>query len=136
VKYRAIIFAILAVLLLLGAGYAQQTPPNSPQDIPQPVAAKAQPLKVIHREIPVYPQEARERRIMGTVVVEAVVDRQGNVTSARMINGLKLFEDSALTAIKGWKFAPTTPEGLQAEQKIKIQIDFRDTAPATGAAAK
>jgi protein TonB len=115
---------MLIVLLLLGAGYAQQTPANSPPDIPQAAAAKLQPPKVIHREPPVYPAEARARRIMGTVVVEAVVDRQGNVISARMVNGLKLFEDAAVTAIKAWKFAPGTLEGLPVEQKVRIKLTF------------
>ena len=135
-KYKTNVFAIVVVLLLVSAGYAQQAPANSPQDIPQAAAAKAPPLKVIHRDVPVYPQEAREKRIMGTVVVEAIVDRQGNVSSAKMITGLKIFEDAALTAIKGWKFASTTAEGLQAEQRIQIKLEFRDTTPPASAAAK
>jgi periplasmic protein TonB len=136
VKYRTSVFAMLMVLLLIGAGYAQQTPANSSPDIPQAVAAKAQPLKVIHREVPVYPPEAKSRRLMGTVVVEAVVDRQGNVVSAKMINGHKIFEDAALTAIKAWKFSPATLEGQPVEQKTRIQLNFLDTAPASSAAAK
>ncbi|HMF89116.1 MAG TPA: energy transducer TonB [Candidatus Angelobacter sp.] len=134
-RYRTNVFAMLMVLLLVSAGYAQQNQTN-PNPEKQKAAAEGSPLKVVLRVLPIYPQEAREKRIQGTVVVEAVVDRRGNVISARMINGHRIFEDAALTAIKAWRFAPATLEGLQAEQKTQIKINFLDTAPEPSAAAK
>jgi protein TonB len=136
VKYRTSVFVILTVLLLFSAAYAQQQPAK-PDSSSQPAASDdPQPPKVIHREAPVYPQEARARRIIGTVRVEAVVDKQGNVINPRVIQGHKIFWDAALGAVKGWKFKPATAQGQPVEQTVQIQLEFRDKAPALDAAAK
>jgi TonB family protein len=135
-NYKTNVLAILSVLLLVTAGYAQQNQTNPSPDMPKAVSDKTQPPKVVHREVPVYPAEAKAKRLMGDVVVEVVVDRQGNVSSARMTSGLKIFEDAALTAIKGWKFSPATLDGQPVEQKTQVQLKFRDGSPPTSAAAK
>jgi len=137
VKYKADVFAVLTVLLLLlGAGYAQQNQTNTNPDDQQVASEKAQPPKAVHRQMPIYPQEAKGKRLQATVVVEAVVDKQGNVSSARMISGLKIFEDASLTAIKAWKFSPATLEGHPVEQKTQIRFEFRDYNPEASAFAK
>jgi outer membrane biosynthesis protein TonB len=64
-----------AVVLLRGMMSAQnQTNPTSDSRKAAPV--DSQSLKVVHREIPVYPREAKAKGISGTVVVEAVVGKQ------------------------------------------------------------
>jgi TonB family protein len=135
-NYKTNVLAILSVLLLVTGGYAQQNQTNPSPDVPKVVSDNAQPPKAVHREPPIYPADAKAKRIMGDVVVEAVVDRQGNVSSARMISGVKLFEDAALTAIKAWRFSPATLDGQPVEQTIQVQIKFRDGSPPTSAAAK
>ena len=60
-KYKTNVFAMLTVLLLLGAGYAQsQTNPNPDN---QKAAAEDSQLKVVHRVPPIYPKEAKANQV-------------------------------------------------------------------------
>src|SRR5262249_13414647 len=89
-----------------------------------PADADLQPARVIHRVAPAYPPEAKDRRLYGTVVVEAIVDKQGNAVGASAISGPKVFWDSAVTAIKAFKFEPATLKGQPIEQKVQIRFDY------------
>jgi protein TonB len=135
-KRKTNVVAMLMVLLLVAAGHAQQEPTKPPSTGQQATSEDSQPPKVIHREAPIYPPEARARRMMGTVRVEAVIDKQGNVTSARVMQGHKIFRDAALEAIKGWRFKPATLQGQPVETTFQVQLEFRDWAPAADHAAK
>ena len=60
---------------------------------------------------PTYPPLAKAARITGSVVVEVLVDEQGNVSAARAISGHPLLKDAAVSAARGWKFKPTLLAG-------------------------
>jgi protein TonB len=116
-------------LLLMGttAMVAQQ----SLGDVARQTRTQETPdTRVIHREPPIYPAEAKAKGISGTVIVEVVIGRQGNVSSAKVIEGDKIFQEAALTAVKAWKFQPPTTQELPVE---RIIIRFE---PKSGAQAK
>jgi TonB family protein len=108
------------VLLLVGVIYPQQNQTNPALDSQKAESAQSQ-LKVMQREAPIYPPEAKAKGISGTVVIEAVIGKQGDVISARVIEGDKIFWDSALTAVKAFKFKPPTSQG---QEKTTIKINF------------
>lgn len=108
---------VMAVFLLLASGmFAQQTLGDAARDN-RKTSADLPGRKVVHREIPIYPRDAKG--IEGNVLLEAVIDKQGNVVSARVIEGDKTFRKSALAAIKAWKFDPAT-----AEETAQIKMRF------------
>ncbi len=116
------------VLFLLGLLFMGSTATVAQQSLGdvarQTRAQKNRDTWVIHREPPVYPQEAKAKGISGSVIVEAVVDRQGNVSSARFIEGDQIFKDAALAAVKAWKFQPPTSQGQPAERTTQIKMRF------------
>lgn len=58
---------------------------------------------------PDYTQAARDARVEGRVRVELIVDESGNVTSARVLNGLGYgLDEAALEAVKKMRFRPGT----------------------------
>lgn len=59
------------------------------------------------RVVPDYPQEAKEKRIGGSVVVELSTDEKGKVTSVRTISGPPELRRAAEEAAKRWEFTPT-----------------------------
>jgi len=122
VKYKTNVFAMLTVMLLLGAGYAQsQTNPN-PDD--QKAATEDSQPKVVHHVPPIYPPEAKANHVEGTVVVQVLVDKQGNVARTTIVSGPKVLADAAVTAIKAWKFEPATSQGRPVEKTAEIKVAF------------
>jgi TonB family protein len=69
---------------------------------------------------PVYPPLARDARIWGTVLVDAVIDEHGNVVQARVLSGHPLLIDAALKAVLQWKYEPTTLNG----QPVSVELQF------------
>ena len=75
---------------------------------------------------PVYPDEARSAEIEGTVVVDAVIDCSGKVTSARVLQGLGHgLDEAALTAIRKTEFEPAAGCRHMFQKSMKINYAFR-----------
>jgi len=90
-----------------------------------PVPGDLRPVRVIQRAEPLFPPEAKAKRMSGTVAVEAIVDKQGNLANARVVTGPKIFWDSALSAIKSCKFEPARLKDQPVEQTVRVRFDFR-----------
>jgi TonB family protein len=74
---------------------------------PQPTKGGVLQGYAIMRVEPAYPPVAKQQRVHGAVVVEVTVDECGNVMAARAIVGPAELRDAAVSAARGWKFAPT-----------------------------
>jgi len=87
-------------------------------DVKAPVA--------ITRIEPQYTELARKARIEGIVIIEAIIDRNGNVTDARVLKPLPLgLDQSALEAVKRWKFTPGTLNGQPVPVIYNLTVNFR-----------
>ena len=75
---------------------------------------------------PEYTELARKARVEGIVIIEAIIDQNGNVTDARILKGLPFgLEQSALDAVKRWKFVPGTLNGQPVPVFYDLTINFR-----------
>lgn len=61
---------------------------------------------VKHYVPPVYPELARHMNVKGTVRIEVVISAAGKVVSATAVGGHPVLAESAVMAVKGWKFLP------------------------------
>lgn len=68
--------------------------------------------------------EAMQARLQGTVVVAALVDEQGRVADARVVRSVPLLDESALTAVKQWEFAPALLNGEPVPVVVQLEIHF------------
>jgi TonB family protein len=66
--------------------------------------------KVLKQVAPVYSELARRANITGTVKVEVTIAPNGTVKSTKLVGGSPLLADSALEAVKGWKYEPASAE--------------------------
>jgi len=66
--------------------------------------------KVVKQVTPVYSEIARRANLSGTVKVEVTIAPNGAVKSAKLVGGHPLLADSALEAVKGWKYEPAATE--------------------------
>ena len=73
--------------------------------------------KAISLPKPTYPAIARQARATGTVVVQVLVDENGNVLTATALSGHPLLQAAAVAAARSAKFAPTKLSG----KPVKVQ---------------
>jgi len=66
--------------------------------------------KVVKQVAPVYSEIARRANISGTVKVEVIIAPNGTVKSTKLVVGSPLLADSALEAVKSWKYEPASAE--------------------------
>lgn len=79
---------------------------------------------------PVYPPEALRKRASGMVTVRLIVDETGAVTAARAVDEPDpAFVESAVTAVKSWKFAPAMERGEPVACCLETLVAY---SPAVG----
>ncbi len=74
-----------------------------------------------------YSPIARQARVQGTVLLEAIIDEQGNVTQVRAISGPALLFQSAIKAVTGRKYEPTYLDGQAVAIRLDVTINFHLT---------
>ena len=96
--------------------------PNGPQPIRVGGAVRT-PTKT-HDVRPVYPQEALNAGASGVVILEAVIDENGNVRSARVLRSIPIFDQAAIDAVKGWRYTPTLLNGVPVPVIMTVTVNF------------
>lgn len=92
-----------------------------------PVAAATTSPVLKRRVEPYYPADARRTRRQGWVDVRFVVEADGSVSHAGVVDAdpRNVFDRAALTAVERWQFAPGTRDGAPAPMEVRQRIDFR-----------
>jgi len=80
--------------------------------------------QLVRQITPVYPQQARNAGIHGTVVLQAVIAKDGSVQSVKALHGPPALIPSALDAVKQWRYKPFSLNGEPAEADIQINVNF------------
>jgi len=73
---------------------------------------------------PEYPARAKTRGIEGTVVLDAVVDRDGAIKEVSVRTGHPLLAESALETVRQWRYCPTTVNGIPVEVQTDMEVKF------------
>lgn len=82
-----------------------------------------QPEK-IYDVTPVYPDAARTAHVQGVVIVEALLDRQGNVEEVRVLRSIPMLDQAAIDAVSHWKFTPVLLNGQPVPAIMTLTVDF------------
>lgn len=80
------------------------------------------PIKITR---PQYPQEAFIKKIEGTVIVEILIDIQGKVVRARVIQSVPLLDAAALQTVYQWIFSPAIKHGRPVPTMAHAPVAFR-----------
>jgi protein TonB len=89
------------------------------------VAEAAAKQAALEKPVPEYPAMARQLRVTGRVEVEAIVDVDGKVEKAQIVNGNPMLGNAAVQALRRWKFAPFTADGKATRAVTTITFDFK-----------
>ena len=73
---------------------------------------------------PVYPVLAHQARISGAVVIDAVIDAQGNVVEMRTVSGAPILALAAMEALRRWKYEPTILGGEAIPVELLVTLTF------------
>ncbi len=114
------------------------TPSAAPSDLPAIEASTAAmptfggnvsqgmtEATLIRRVDPVYPAQAREKRLAGPVTVEATIGENGSVRTVKVVSGTALLADSAADAVRQWRYKPATLNGKAIEAQKQITVVFK-----------
>jgi len=83
------------------------------------VYAAEHPRTVVHSEDPEYPEVAKKMGLHGTVKLRLWITPDGTVRRVEYIGGHPLLAESALKAVKNWKYATATQES-----ELTVEIKF------------
>lgn len=75
---------------------------------------------------PEFSKLAREKRAQGTVFLNILVDKTGNVVTVRVDRALGYdLDETAVAAVETWRFKPATRNGEVVSVRFNVQVDFR-----------
>jgi TonB family protein len=99
--------------------------PSGPSVGPMQIAGDVVAPERIHAPDPRYPEEARQARIQGVVILQTVIDTLGNVTDVKVLKGLPSgLTESAIEAVGQWRFRPATLDGRPVAVYYLVTISF------------
>jgi TonB family protein len=113
-------------------------PPAAPNDnLPEPPAPArpAPPSRIrvssaveqgmmLHRENPVYPSAAKQAKVQGSVILKAVISKEGTIEDLQVISGDPLLSGAAIDAVKQWRYRPYILNGDPVEVDTQIIVNF------------
>ncbi len=88
------------------------------------VRGSQQMLKAVDLVKPAYPAEAKQQALSGTVKLQALISKTGDVAAVRVLEGAPMLVAAAVDAVKQWKYQPTNLEGAPVEVVTDIDVNF------------
>ena len=79
---------------------------------------------ILTKVTPVYPQEAKDQKIQGAVVLAAVIAKDGSIKSLKLVSGPKELSQSAWDAVKQWTYKPYLLNGDPTEVETTITVNY------------
>lgn len=83
---------------------------------------------VTHPVTPGYPMLARQMKVQGSVVLEAVIGRDGLIQNLHVVSGPPILAKAAQEAVKQWHFKPHYEGADPVETQAKITVNFTISA--------
>jgi protein TonB len=80
---------------------------------------------LIRKTVPVYPPIAKAVRAEGTVVLGAVIARDGTIQNLHVISGHPMLQQAALDAVRTWRYRPYLLSGEPVEVETTINVIFK-----------
>lgn len=82
------------------------------------------PGGVVQAKPPLFPPEAKARGRTGSVLLRAVITRDGLLRDIRVVSGPDLFREYAINAANSWKYKPYILNGSPVDYETTIRVNF------------
>jgi len=73
---------------------------------------------------PGYPEIAKQSRIEGVVIIEAIIGPDGKVENARVLRSQPFLDQAALEAVRAWEYTPTLLNGRPTPVIMTVTVRF------------
>jgi periplasmic protein TonB len=109
---------------IIGGTGGGPPPPPKPAQQRIRVGGNVQAAKMIRQVQPLYPQIAKTAHVSGTVILHAVISKDGSVQELTYISGPPLLMKAAMDAVREWRYQPTLLNGEPVEVDTTISVIF------------
>ena len=125
--------ALTSATLLVGNGtaaHAQLAPsnPDAPAHSPSPGIARisggVMAGQILTKVAPVYPPDAKDAKVSGSVVLHAIINKDGTIENLTVISGPEQLRASALDAVRQWTYKPYILNGNPVEIDTTITVNY------------
>jgi TonB family protein len=117
---------ISETVAVTGRKSAPATP--KPQAAPHRIAVggNVQAAKLLHQTSPIYPPELQAAGVEGTVMLQAIILKDGSVGAVKVVKSAgQELDQAAIAAVKQWQYQPTLLNGQKVETMTTIDIAFQ-----------
>ena len=80
--------------------------------------------QVVSRVDPSYPLLAKQMKVQGAVVLEALISKNGSIQEIQVLSGPAILSEAAREAVKQWHFKPYYQSGRPVETEARITVNF------------
>jgi len=91
---------------------------------PKKISAKESEMNLLSKVAPVYPVEAKKAKVSGTVILTATIGKDGSVEQLKVVSGPAPLKQSAMDAVRQWKYKPFLLNGDPVEVETKITVIY------------
>jgi len=109
----------------LNTGLVGGTKQPAVPEAPLAVGGDVKQAKLISPVAPVYPAMAKSQHVSGNVLIDALIDANGRVTTMKVVSGPTLLHQAAMDALKQWRYQPATLDGKPTAMHLTVTIQFR-----------
>jgi len=128
-KQPAIPAKITGAVAILADPYPSLRIPDRGISKKQRQATSLQLGHLLSRIEPIYPEDAKQQGIQGTVKLHAIIGRQGSVENLESVDGSPVLVAAAVSAVRQWRYTETLLAGQTVETEEDIAITFRLSNP-------
>jgi TonB family protein len=109
----------------LNAGLVGGNKQPSAPAAPLPIGGDVKQAKLITSVPPLYPALAKSQHVSGNVLIDALIDANGRVTTMKVASGPTLLHQAAMDSLKQWKYQPASLDGKPVSMHLTVTIQFR-----------
>lgn len=80
---------------------------------------------VLRKVSPVYPDQALRSGMQGTVVLQALISREGMVEDLKLMGGSLILGEAAVQAVRQWHYQPYVINGRPVETQTQVTVEFK-----------
>jgi protein TonB len=108
-----------------GVNEVAETAANTTSPAAEHVEMSADTTEIVsHRVKPGYPTLARQMKVQGSVILQALISRDGAIQDLHVVSGPPILASAAQEAVKQWRFKPHYSGAEAVETQAKITVNF------------